>query len=469
MKPAGSSRRGFAARVAFVAMLPMVALPLATPLFSSLGLSSHANMPLVCEAQRGAFVQEVSAKGELESAVNVEVNCEVRSRGSAWVRILEVVPEGTYVKPGDFLVRLDSSGLEEDELQQQIVCQQCESALAQARNSYEAAVVARQGYLEGDFLLAKQQLELKCFVAQEAYRTAKNMLWQSRRLAAKGFLTKKQLQADAFALQKAENDLSAARLRLDVLEKLTKVRRLKDLDSAILSRKAYLASREQVLKVHEKRLAEIRDQIKKCIVRAPVAGQVVLAHLHHEGHSHLIIPGEMSREGRALVRLPDPSQMRVKANIDESNIAMVKKGLPVTIELEAFPGKPVKGHVDWVAEYPKVQDWFEDGEKKYEAYVKIDTPFPGMRPGLTADLKICAQSERAVVQIPVQSVLKHGEQDFVMVTDGDKWEALPVELGPSNGRYTVVRTGVKEGTQIVLDPSSYRERVSLPPLPSGAS
>jgi HlyD family secretion protein len=469
MRPAGiTRRRGFAGRLAVATMLPLVVLPFAVTSFLPEFRFSRAAMPLVCEAQRRAFAQEIPAKGELESAVNVEVKCEVKCRNNTWIRILDVIPEGAVVKPGDFLVRLDSSGLETDRLQQEVICEGCESALTIARSNHESAVCAKEAYLRDEFALKQQQTEMKCFVAEESHRTAKETLRQSRRLAARGFLTAKQLEADVFALQKTENDLSAARIELHVLQTLTKARRLKELDSAIATTKAYLAAREQVLKVNQQRLVEIGEQIQKCVVRAPVAGQVVLAHLYHEGHSHLVIPGEMAREGRALIRLPDSSQMQVKAEIDETNIALVKKGLSVTIQLEAFPGQLLLGHVDWVAEYPKEQDWFQDGEKKYEAIVKIDTPLPGLRPGMTTDLNICAQREIAAVQVPVQSVLKHGEQSYVLVTDGDKWEALPVELGPSNGRYMVIRSGVKAGTQVVLDPASYRSKVSLPEIPIGS-
>jgi HlyD family secretion protein len=455
--------------MAVATMLPLVALPLAASSFiPDFGFSTSALMPLVCEAQRKPFVLEVTAEGELESAINVEVKCEVKCRNNDWIRILEVIPEGTVVKPGDFLVRLDSSGLEEDRLQQQIVCENCDSALALARSNHQAALDAKDSYLNGEFTLKQQQAQLKCFVAEEGYRAAKETFAQSRRLAAKGFLTRKQLAADAFALKKAENDLSAARIELHVLQNLTKARRLKDLDSAITSTKARLAACEQVLKIHDERLAEIDRQIEKCVIRAPVAGQVVLAHLYHEGHSHLVIPGEMSREGRELIRLPDPSHMQVKAEIDESDIALLKKGLPVTIQLQAFPGKDLQGHVDWVAEYPKPQDWFQDGEKKYEAIVKIDTPFPGLRPGLTADLCICAQRETEAVQLPIQSVLKQGDQSYVLVTDGEKWEALPIEPGPTNGRYTIIRSGLREGTRVVLDPASYRDKVGLADKSHGA-
>ena len=50
--------------------------------------------------QRGLFENEVVERGEVESSENVEVRCEVRSRGNSGVAILEVVKEGSYVEEG---------------------------------------------------------------------------------------------------------------------------------------------------------------------------------------------------------------------------------------------------------------------------------------------------------------------------------------------------------------------------------
>lgn len=89
---------------------------------------------MMFDVMRGDFVHQVAARGELESSVNVEVKCEVRARTNAWTRILEVVPEGTAVQPGDFLVRLDSSALEDDRTQQEIYVEQAEARVIQTRS-----------------------------------------------------------------------------------------------------------------------------------------------------------------------------------------------------------------------------------------------------------------------------------------------------------------------------------------------
>ena len=59
---------------------------------------------LTTPAFEAPFVHMVLERGEVESSSNVEVRCQVRSR-STGISILEIVPEGTRVEKGDFLVR----------------------------------------------------------------------------------------------------------------------------------------------------------------------------------------------------------------------------------------------------------------------------------------------------------------------------------------------------------------------------
>lgn len=45
-------------------------------------ISDQTIQPLFAEAETGAFSLEIIEPGEIESAENVEINCEVRSRSS---------------------------------------------------------------------------------------------------------------------------------------------------------------------------------------------------------------------------------------------------------------------------------------------------------------------------------------------------------------------------------------------------
>jgi len=138
------------------------------------GDSSPTADALVHTIERGAFVLEVTEHGEIESAKNINIRCEVSSRGGrGGVKILQIVPEGSRVKKDDFLIRLDSAELEQDLVKQQIQINSKVAALAEAQNKYEVALIALQEYGKGTFIQEKQTIQIEVFKADEKSARAK--------------------------------------------------------------------------------------------------------------------------------------------------------------------------------------------------------------------------------------------------------------------------------------------------------
>lgn len=464
-------RRGFSFHSALVAIpVVLAAGALAWSMLPRLSWRSKESGPLLHTVQKGEFLHDVTERGEVLSASNVEVRCEVQSRNSGGTTILEVIPEGTYVEEGTVLVKLDSSALKTEETQQQIVCNTSEAAVIQARNVYETAKISKQEYLEGKYLQEKQTIEGEILVAKEDERRAKQFLDYSRMLFGKGYVTSLQLEADEFACQKAEMARKTAETKLKVLEEFTKAKMLTQLDADIKTAEAKLRSEEHSHQLDLDKLALIRSQIEKCIIKAPCAGQVVYANNTDRmgGTEILIQEGAQVRERQVIIRLPDPKHMQVKAKINEAKVALVVPGMPATIRLDAFPDRELTGTVTKVNEYPAPTGWFNSNIKEYETLIKIDSPMEGLRPGLTAEVKIRVARLSDVVQVPVQAVFEHGEKHYCLTLRDGTWEAREVEIGPTNDKTVIIRNGLKPGEQVVLGALAYRDKVTLPELPIAA-
>src|SRR5690606_6021997 len=193
------------------------------------------------------------------------------------VTILEVIPEGTQVEPGEVLVRLDSSGLEQERISQQIVVNTSESLVIQSQNTLDAAKIARIEYLEGTFKQEEKLILGEVFVAEQNLRSAQLSFESAQRLAAKNIVTSLQLEGSQFAVDKARNELEAAQTKLEVLRKYTKEKMLKQFDSDIATAQAKLNADQSVHQIELDKLKDIDDQIAKCTIKAPMAGQVVYA------------------------------------------------------------------------------------------------------------------------------------------------------------------------------------------------
>ncbi len=467
----GNSRWGFALRWLLIVFALAGVLLFGLWLFwPGLSFSAQNGGPMVHVVTRSNFVNEITERGEVESASNVEIRCEVKTKGAAGTTILEIVPEGTYAQQGDVLVRLDSSALEDDRTKQQIVVNSSEAAVIKARNTYETALIAKQEYVEGQFQQEVQNIQSQIFVAEEDLRRAKEYLNYSNRLAAKGYVTALQLEADRFAVEKARNQLEIAQTKLRVLQEFTQARMLKQHESDIATSKASYEAQVDSHRLDIEQLELIEEQIEKCMIVAPEPGQVVYANQSNPrgGQEVIIAEGESVREGQVIIRLPDPKRMQVKAKINEARISQVAETMLAFIRLDAFPDRELIGQVTKVNEYPEPTSWYASNVKEYGTIIRIDGSPPGLRPGLTAEVRILIERLPDVLQLPVQAVFEHGGKYYGIVPAHTGLEARELTIGSTNDKTVVIQDGIKEGDRVILNSAAHREKVTLPELPPEA-
>lgn len=422
---------------------------------------------LTTEAIVEPFVHEVLERGEVNSSSNVEVRCEVRSRNSSGVNIIEIVPEGATVRKDEFLVRLDDSSLQQELIQQQIICTTSESAVIEARATLAGAKYAFEEYEKGTFEEQKKQQESEVFVSQENVRRAEEYLRYSERLAERGYISDVQLEADHFAVAKTRKELEVATTKLDVLSSFTKKKMLTQLQADIDTAEARLKSKTKTWELDKLRLEEIEKQIDRCVIYAPVDGQVVYANDNERRSSSgdlLIAEGRPVRERQVIIRLPDPSKMQVIAKVHESRISFVKPGLKADLVLDAFSDVPLTGTVTAVSEYPIPSiSIYMAHIKEYLVEIQIDDPPKDLRPGMTSAVNIHVERLDEAIQIPIEAVLERDGRVYCAVPGPDgSIETREIQTGSSNEEHIVVTFGLSAGQSVVMGLSQLAEHLDLP-------
>lgn len=421
--------------------------------------------PLTGQAVVDKFVHQIVERGDIKSSANVEVRSEVQLRGGGGVAILEIVPEGSIVEEGDFLARLDDSSLQNDLTLQTIDCNASQATVIQAQTNVETAKLALSEYESGTFKQQEEQMQSEVFVAQENCRRAEEYVRYSERLAAKGYVTPIQLEADRFAVEKARKELDVSRTKLEVLRHFTKQKMMKQLEADVKTAEARLQAALETHSVETARLDRIKQQIANCLIVAPKAGQVVYAN-DQPGMSAdgvLIEEGRLVRERQILIRLPNPKQMQVLAKINESRIDLVRPGMKAEVQVDALPGMTLEGVVKKVSEYPLTQgNSFTAHIKEYATEIEIVSPPPGLRPGMTAQAAIIAEEREKAVQVPLQAVMERDSRYYCLVQGATGLEAKQVQVGPTNDQFVVIEAGLAGGEQVVMTPKLFAENVALP-------
>ena len=427
---------------------------------------THEVSPIVEEVTRGLFEHSVLEQGEVESSRNVEIRCEVKSGNSDGMIILDVVDEGTRVEEGDLLVRLDSSKMEQDLRQQQIMCNTSAALVTQAHSEFDTAVISQTEYAEGTFVQEEQAIMNEVYVAEDALKKAELDLESGERLLAKGLLTRLQLEGHQSSVAKARNELEAGQTKLRVLRDFTKAKMLKQLEANIVTAKARWESEQSSHQLEIDKLTDVQDQLDKCTIRAPQSGTVVHANVYSRrgGKEFVVEPGARVREQQVIVRLPDPAHMQVKAKINESRITLIKPGMSVAIRLDALKDLEIDGEVMLVNQYAEPGGWSSGNVKEYAGFIKIIEPPSQIRSGMNAEVRILVEHRADALMVPVQALYEQQGLFFCVVQRAEKWEARLVELGSTNDKMVTIERGLQEGERVALDPDHFPSLTQLAEL-----
>lgn len=475
------NRRGNTTVLVICALVALVAIGGVVYWTMFRGNKATAIGPILNTVSKGPYEVFVLEQGEVEPASAIELRCEVKSRGAggsgggASTTIIDVIPEGSFVKgprpeapKGDKLVTLDSRALELERNQQQITVNTSDNLVFQAKKTLEVAEIAKQEYLLGTFLQEKRVIESEVFVTEQGLTSAQLALESAERLGAKGLLSSLQLQGAQFSVEKAKNDRNNAKGKLSVLEDFTKKKMLAQLDSDIETAKAKVKNEESSHKLELDKLEDIKLQIEKCTIYAPQDGQVVYVNKFNQNRGgssaeFVVEAGAQVREQQPIIKLPNSSAMQVKALVNEARITLVRPGQPVSVRVDALKDELIEGEVTKVNQYAEPAGW-GGGAKKYAAYITVKSPPLGLRSGMNSEVRIHIERRPEAIQVPVQALAEYRGKYFVVKKSGDKYSTEEVVIGSTNDKTAAIEKGLAENDQVVMNPRA-TPMLLLPDLP----
>ncbi len=414
---------------------------------------------LTAKVQRGELVVTVTEDGSLESAVNIDIKCEVAGGTS----ILSIVDDGTQVKKGEKIVELDSAALEESINQQRITTEKARATKIQAEKDYAAAKLAVEEYLQGTFVQSVQDQDAKITIAEENLRSAQNALEHSQRMFRKGYISALDLESQKFQVQRAQLELESARTAKDVLVKFTKLKMMQELESKRDSSEAKMRSEGASFDLEESRLKRLESQLEKCVITAPADGMAVYA--NDQGgrfggsQQAQIEEGAAVRERQTILRLPDLAQMQVKVNVHESKVEMLSRAWKAALDSGhalrtriRIQDLDLQGALTNIANQPEPSGWWAGNIKEYATTISIDGKPQGLRPGMTAECEILVDHLKDILTIPVAAVVEQRGGYFAWTKTPTGPERRPLVVGATNDQFVEVKDGLVEGEEVILNP-----------------
>lgn len=229
-------------------------------------------------------------------------------------RVIELfVEEGKRFKAGEVLAVLDQTGYRQEVL--------------------EATGLVKAAEARAAELTEKEQLR-DVQKATADLREAESKVRQSKLDYERNLNLPDAAQAKS-EKEKAEMEYRAAEQRAaslrSVLEMTTD--RLKAKQAAALADVAAARAR----------LERAKWRLDNCTIRAPIDGTILTKKAEL---GNLVNPLAFGATSGSICEMADLSDLEVELDITERDVSKIQKGMPCTVRVEAFPGRPYSGVVD---------------------------------------------------------------------------------------------------------------------------
>ncbi len=370
-------RRKYALVVVGVAALALV-----------VGISVKQSRAGLVEVQLGKVKRQeltsvVTASGEIRP--QHYVNLSAQSYG----KITEIlVEEGSRVKNGQVLLKLEAIQPAANVEGQRAVVKSAEAAVEAAQASHRTAL-AEQARAAADFERARLEWER----AQLMFR--EQLISQAEYDARKA----------AFESAQAATDLAAARIRQTVAD-LERVR--------------------FQLRQTQAQLAQLTDVLQRTICTSPIDGLVTNLPVHV---GEQMVPGNEFNPSSFLMTVADMSKVTAEVKVDETDIVNVELGQTAEVTIDAFPNQKFQGMVTEIGTTAIVRSTGQSATqtttgtqeaKDFKVVVTLSDPLATVRPGLSSTARITTATRKNVLTIPIQALTIRRQADIEAAERAEK-------------------------------------------------
>ncbi len=172
------------------------------------------------------------------------------------------------------------------------------------------------------------------------------------------------------------------------------------------------------LKETEAGLSRSQDELKKTIYTSPIDGIVTSLPVHV---GEQMVPGIQNSPGSFLMTVADMSGVTAEVRVDESDVLGVKNGEPAEVMIDAYPDSVFHGSVTEIGTTALLRSTGQSTTqltsgsqeaKDFKVVISLSKPPPGVRPGLSATVRITTASRDKALAIPIQALTMRRQADI---------------------------------------------------------
>jgi multidrug efflux pump subunit AcrA (membrane-fusion protein) len=371
---------------------------------------------------RRDFVRSVRLTGTVEAVQATTIYApRLAGQNQNSLIVTRLVRAGQTVHPGDVLVEFDRQDQMRNALDKQAELNDLEQQIRKRRAQEAAARAADDSTMkQAETTLQRAKLEM-----------LKNEM-----------LPKIQAEKNALALEEAEA-------------------RLKQLQQTYNLKREAAEADIRVLEIRRDRAKTAMEQAAsnadRMLIKSSIDGIAVVKSTWKGRGPGEIQEGDEVRSGLPVVDVVNPGTMRVRARVNQADIDELRIGLPVHIGLDAYPDLSFEGRISQISPIG-VQSTLSPKVRNFIVLVDVNGSHPNLMPDLSTSLDVELGRAAAALVVPRDAVAFDGEQAYVSVKRGSRFERQGVSIGQMNTHEMVIVNGLSEGSVIARNAAQGAQR-----------
>lgn len=267
-----------------------------------------------------------------------------------------------------------------------------------------------------------------------------------------------QLNAKQVALSVAES--SYQRLAKLYTQKSTSLNELDNARNTLALAKANLEESKAKIQLAEIAVNTAKTNLSYTKIIAPIDGVIVSVPVS-EGQTV-----NANQSSPTIVQVADLSQVLIKFEIAEGDIAQVKVDQAVSFNTLAEPNRRYRTEIQSLdpaltklTDNNYVEQSANNEAVYYYANAQVANPDQSLRIGMTVQGKITIFEKHNVLLVPNSAIKKRQGKSVVDVLENGKSVERNVEIGISDGQSSEVLSGLNEGEQVITTQRNANEKI----------
>ncbi|MCX6382768.1 MAG: efflux RND transporter periplasmic adaptor subunit [Armatimonadetes bacterium] len=214
-----------------------------------------------------------------------------------------------------------------------------------------------------------------------------------------------------------------------------------------VNRAAYLNAQADLQRTYAD-AEQTRAQLSRTVLFSPVEGVVT---------DRQVEPGETVSAGKTLLSIVEPRNLRVRADVDETNLKDIALGQEALLRPDALPDLKIRAKIDEIMPSANIE------RGTVEVRLKLNETPDKLLPHLTIDVNIITGVYDKARTIPRASVLNPDTNATVFVVENGEIKSKGIQITGGDVGQVVVLKGLSDADKVVVNPRVVKEGAKVEP------